>query len=135
MKPSVEVSTRLFHTLQSELGAGYDVLVQPAADSINGIPIVGRPSYVVHDRERGSNTIVEVTGSWLDDELPVGAAAWALNVCKKNKALNPHLILVSTSQVHEMIRDVLAKNGVELIVTDKPAEAVSRVTSLIRAAA
>lgn len=133
MKPAEKVSSRLLHTLQSELGAGYEVLVQPDG-SINGIPIVGRPSYVVHDRQRGSTTIVEVTGSWLDDDLPVGAAAWALNVCKKNKELSPHLILVSTSQVHQMIRDVLTKNGVELIVTDQPGEAVSRVTSLIRAA-
>jgi hypothetical protein len=134
MKPAEKVGARLLSTLQSELGAGYDVLVQPADGSINGLPIVGRPSYVVHDRERGSTTIVEVTGSWLDDDLPVGAAVWALNVCKKNRELNPHLILVSTSQVHQMIRDVLTKNGVELIVTDQPGEAVSRVTSLIRAA-
>jgi hypothetical protein len=135
MKPSAEVSMMLAGMLQRELGTGYDVLVQPVIDSIQGVPIAGRPSFVVYDRERNSTTIVEVSGSWLADDLPIAAAAEVLSVGKKNRDLHPRMVLVSTSRVHQMIREVLSSKGVELIVTDQPAEAVSRVTSLIRAAA
>lgn len=135
MKPSTAVTLKLVDTLERELGAGYEVLVDPVLDSIQGIRILGRPTLVIFDRERASTTIVEVSGSWLADELPIGAAAEVLKVGKKNRELNPRLVLVSTSRVDQMLRDALASSGVELIVTDKPAEAVSQVTSLIRAAA
>lgn len=135
MKPSTEVVLTLADRLQRELGKGYDVLVEPVVDSINGVRIVGRPGFVIFDRARKSTTIVQVSGSWLDDTLPIGAAAHVLSVGKKNRDLHPRMVLVSTSRVHQMIRDVLSDNGVEIIVTDKPAEAMSRVTSLIRDAA
>ncbi len=135
MKPSTEVVLSLAERLQRELGTGYDVLVEPVVDSIQGVPIVGRPGFVIFDHARESTTIVQVSGSWLDDTLPIGAAAHVLSVGKKNRRLHPRLVLVSTSRVHQMIRDVLSGNGVEIIVTDKPGEAVSRVTSFIRAAA
>lgn len=135
MKPSTEVVLTLAEQLQRELGTGYDVLLDPVLDSIKGIRIAGRPSFVIFDRTRESTTIVEVSGSWLADDLPIAAAAQVLSVGKKNRDLHPRMVLVSTSRVHQMIREVLSRNGVEIIVTDRPAEAVSRVTSLIRAMA
>lgn len=135
MKPSTKVSIELMNVLQRELGAGYRVLVEPVVDSINGIHISGRPHFVVFDRTRGSTTIIQVNGSWLADELPIAAASSVFGMRNQNRELHPRMVLVSTSRVDRMIRDELAGEGVEVIVTDQPAEAVSRVTSLIRAAA
>lgn len=135
MKPSIEVARALAEVLQRELGAGYDVLVEPIVDCVQGVRIVGRPNFVVFDRARGATTIVQVNGSWLVDDLPVAAAAWAVKVRNQNQELHPRMVLVSTSRVDEMIRTALADAGVEVIVTDQPGEAVSQVTSLIRTAA
>jgi hypothetical protein len=135
VKPSIEVATALGNVLQRELGTGYDVLVEPVIDSIQGIRIAGRPSFVVFDRARGATTMVQVSGSCLAHDLPMAAAGWTLRVRDQNQGLNPRMVLVSTSRVDQMIRAALAREGVEIIVTDEPAEAVSRVTSLVRAMA
>lgn len=135
MKPSIEVATALGKVLPRELGAGFDVLVEPVIDSIRGVRIAGRPSFAVFDRTRGATTLVQVNGSWLVDDLPVAAAAHAVRVRDQNQGLNPRMVLVSTSRVDQVVREALARVGVHVIVTDEPAEAVSRVTSLIRARA
>lgn len=135
MKPVIEVGRALIDVLQRELGPGYDVLIEPVIGSVQGIRVEGRPSFVVFDRLRNATTIIQVKGSWLADDLPVAAASHVFRVRNQNQELHPRMVLVSTSRVDRMIREVLANEGVEIIVTDKPAEAVSRVTSLIRAAA
>lgn len=132
MKPATEILYTLASVLKDELGADYDVLVAPRRGSVAGVPIARRPDVVVHHRGRGSTTIVEVNGSNLRDELPVAAAFEVLNIREDNKALHPRMVLVSTSRLDRMIRFMLSEEGVDMIVTDQPAEAVSRVTSLIR---
>lgn len=132
MRPATEIFYTLASVLKKELGAEYEVLVAPRRGSIAGVPIARRPDFVVHDRSRGHTTIVEVNGSNLREELSVAAAFQVLNIREDNKALHPRMVLVSTSRLDQMIRHVLSTEGVEMIVTDKPAEAVSRVTSLLR---
>jgi hypothetical protein len=135
MKPSARIILTLASELKRELGADYDVLVQPRRESIGGVPITGRPDFVVFDRVRGNTTIVEVNGSILRDDLPVAAAFEVLHKREQNKALHPRMVLVSSSRLDRMLRGVLACEGVATIETEQPREAVSRVTSLIRAAA
>lgn len=135
MSPAFNVVMALASQLQARLGDGYEVLVPSRGKAVHGIPLNDNPTLAVVDRARGTTFLVEVTGGYMESHLPVAAAWQAVDVRDRNSALDPRLILVSTSQVWQMIRDVLADEGVELVVTDQPAEAVSRVTSLIRAAA
>jgi hypothetical protein len=135
MSPAFNVEVALASELQARLGDGYEVLAPSRGKSVRGIPLNDNPAVAVVDRARGTTFLVAVTGGHMENQLPVAAAWHAVSVRDRNRALDPHLILVSTSQVWQMIRDVLARDGVDLVVTDQPSEAVSRVTSLIRAAA